>query len=74
MASRVAAGLVRAYRALISPALPPTCRFHPSCSAYALAAYQRYPFWTASWLTLRRLARCHPWHPGGFDPLPDPRK
>jgi putative membrane protein insertion efficiency factor len=65
-------GLVRLYRALVSPLLPPACRFYPSCSAYAETALRRHGAARGSWLTLRRLARCHPLHPGGIDPVPDP--
>ncbi|WP_373047608.1 membrane protein insertion efficiency factor YidD [Vulgatibacter sp.] len=61
---------IRAYRALISPLLPQACRFHPSCSAYALEALERHGAWSGSWLTLRRLCRCHPFHAGGLDPVP----
>jgi hypothetical protein len=62
--------LVRAYRRFVSPLLPPSCRFYPSCSAYALGALERHGAARGSWLTLRRLARCHPLHPGGIDPVP----
>jgi putative membrane protein insertion efficiency factor len=61
---------VKAYRLLLSPLLPPRCRFHPSCSAYALGALERHGALRGSWLTARRLARCHPFHPGGIDPVP----
>jgi putative membrane protein insertion efficiency factor len=64
------AALIRAYQRLISPALPASCRFHPSCSQYALEAVTRYGALKGSWLAARRLARCHPFHPGGFDPVP----
>jgi putative membrane protein insertion efficiency factor len=62
--------LVRAYRRLISPALPAACRFHPSCSAYAETALVRHGAARGTWLTARRLLRCHPFHPGGIDPVP----
>jgi uncharacterized protein len=62
--------LVHAYRWLISPLLGPNCRFYPSCSAYALEALERFGALRGSWLIVRRLGRCHPWHPGGFDPVP----
>jgi putative membrane protein insertion efficiency factor len=61
---------LRAYKVLISPALPPACRFTPTCSQYALEAIERYGALRGSWLALRRLARCHPFHPGGFDAVP----
>jgi uncharacterized protein len=61
---------VRFYRAWISPVLPPTCRFEPSCSAYAVDALTEHGALRGTWLTLRRLLRCGPWHPGGWDPVP----
>jgi putative membrane protein insertion efficiency factor len=63
-------GLVRAYQTLVSPLLPPSCRFYPSCSAYAVAALERHGAVKGSWLAARRVARCHPFHPGGLDPVP----
>lgn len=63
-------GLVRLYRALVSPLLPPSCRFHPSCSAYAAEALTRHGAARGSWLAARRLARCHPFCEGGIDPVP----
>lgn len=65
--------LIQVYRFGISPLLPRHCRFHPSCSSYALEAFERYPVWRAGLLSVRRIARCHPWHPGGYDPLPQDR-
>ena len=59
------------YRQFISPLLGPRCRFTPTCSAYGLEAIQRHGPWRGSWLTLRRLLRCHPWTPCGCDPVPD---
>ncbi len=58
------------YRLVLSPLLPPACRFYPTCSAYALEAFRSLGFWRGAWLTAARLARCHPWHPGGVDPVP----
>jgi putative membrane protein insertion efficiency factor len=63
-------GLIRAYQLGVSPFLAPRCRFYPSCSNYALEAIALHGAGKGSWLTLTRLLRCHPWHPGGFDPVP----
>jgi putative membrane protein insertion efficiency factor len=62
---------IRGYQRFLSPVLPPACRFHPTCSAYAAGAIERHGAVRGSWLALRRLARCHPWNPGGYDPVPD---
>jgi len=62
--------LLRCYRYAVSPMLGPHCRFHPSCSQYALEAVQRHGSARGSWLALRRLCRCNPWRRGGFDPVP----
>jgi hypothetical protein len=65
-----AAFLIRGYQRVVSPALPPSCRFSPSCSQYSLEAVQRYGVVRGGWMGLRRLLRCHPFHPGGYDPVP----
>ncbi|HEU4697748.1 MAG TPA: membrane protein insertion efficiency factor YidD [Gemmatimonadales bacterium] len=62
--------LVRGYQKFISPALPPSCRFYPSCSQYALEAVRKHGALRGGWLALRRLSRCHPFNPGGVDPVP----
>ena len=62
--------LVRAYRLLLSPWWGRQCRFTPSCSEVALEALERHGALRGSWLSLRRVSRCHPWHAGGFDPVP----
>lgn len=62
--------LVRGYQLFLSPLLPSSCRYYPSCSAYALTALRRFGPITGSWLTIRRLGRCHPWNPGGVDHVP----
>jgi len=66
----VAVALIRAYQLSISRLLPPACRFYPTCSNYALVAISRFGVLTGSWMALRRLARCHPLHPGGVDYVP----
>jgi putative membrane protein insertion efficiency factor len=63
--------IIRAYQYLLSPLMGPSCRFYPSCSCYAQEALERHGVIKGSWLALRRLLRCHPWHPGGVDPVPD---
>ncbi len=69
--ARVVALPVRAWR-LVSVHLPPRCRFHPSCSQYALDALALHGAARGSWLAVRRVGRCHPWHDGGLDPVPRP--
>jgi putative membrane protein insertion efficiency factor len=63
--------LIRIYQRAISRWLPPRCRFHPSCSCYGIEAIQRFGAVRGSWLTARRVLRCHPLNPGGIDPVPD---
>ncbi|HXR59676.1 MAG TPA: membrane protein insertion efficiency factor YidD [Burkholderiales bacterium] len=62
--------LVRLYRYALSPMLAPACRFHPSCSVYAEQALEEHGALRGGWLAARRVCRCGPWHPGGFDPVP----
>lgn len=62
--------LIKAYRYAISPLLGPSCRFFPTCSEYAAQAIEKYGAGRGGWLALKRIARCHPWHPGGYDPIP----
>lgn len=71
MLKYLALKLLRAYQLLVSPMLGQNCRFSPSCSNYSMQAIERFGFFKGSWLTLRRLLRCHPFHPGGHDPIPE---
>lgn len=71
--SRLLLALLAAYRRGLSPLLGPRCRFAPSCSAYAVEAVTGHGAGRGCWLTLRRLVRCHPFHPGGHDPVPPVR-
>jgi uncharacterized protein len=64
-------GAILFYQHVISPMTPPTCRYYPSCSQYALTAIRRFGPFKGTWLALRRLARCHPWTPGGVDHVPE---
>ncbi|HET6948545.1 MAG TPA: membrane protein insertion efficiency factor YidD [bacterium] len=68
--TRILLVLVRAYQRFVSPYTPPSCRFYPSCSAYAVDAIARYGAWRGGYLAVRRLLRCHPFHAGGYDPVP----
>ena len=68
--TRILVALVAAYRYTVSPMLGRHCRFHPSCSAYAQEALERHGVLRGGWLAARRVCRCGPWHPGGFDPVP----
>ncbi|MGH9342511.1 MAG: membrane protein insertion efficiency factor YidD [Terriglobia bacterium] len=63
--------LIRTYQVFISPALPSSCRFYPTCSEYAREAVEKWGVWRGSWLALRRLARCHPLGGHGIDPVPE---
>jgi len=68
--TRLLVALVRLYQRFVSPGLPAACRFHPSCSSYAAEALVRHGAARGSWLAVRRLSRCHPFHAGGIDPVP----
>lgn len=61
---------IRFYQIIISPLFPPSCRFQPTCSHYAIAAVERFGAWRGGWMSIKRILRCHPFHPGGYDPVP----
>lgn len=65
--------LIKFYRKFISPMTPPACRFHPTCSQYGLEAIETHGAMKGGYLTIKRILKCHPFHPGGFDPVP-PKK
>ncbi len=67
----IAMALIRLYQLTLSPILPPACRFTPTCSRYAYEALDRFGFFKGSWLAVKRIGRCHPFHPGGYDPVPE---
>ena len=62
--------LIRVYQVALSPLLGPNCRYYPTCSHYAIEAIENHGSLRGAWLTLKRVGRCHPWHEGGFDPVP----
>jgi uncharacterized protein len=68
--ARLLLGLIRLYQRALSPLLPPACRYQPSCSAYGYEAISRYGAFLGAWLTIKRIARCHPWGGHGYDPVP----
>jgi putative membrane protein insertion efficiency factor len=70
LGKRVVLRALRFYQRYISPAFPPSCRFTPSCSEYTYQAVEKYGVWRGIWLGGARLLRCHPFHPGGYDPVP----
>ena len=74
MLKSIALQLIKFYRRFLSPLKPPVCRFVPTCSEYGLIAIERHGFWKGSWYLLKRIAKCHPFHPGGFDPVPEKKK
>lgn len=66
---RVLISLIKIYQRFISPLFPPSCRFYPSCSQYAVLALEKYGFFKGSFLACKRILKCHPFHPGGYDPI-----
>lgn len=71
IARTTAIGIIQFYRAGISPYLPPHCRYTPTCSSYAMDAITRFGIVRGGWLAMKRIGRCHPWHDGGYDPVPE---
>jgi uncharacterized protein len=65
----IAIWVVRGYQRFLSPLLPPSCRFYPTCSQYAILALEKYGFFKGSFLAIKRILKCHPFHPGGYDPI-----
>jgi uncharacterized protein len=74
MLQKMMIGLIRFYQIAISPLKPPSCRFYPTCSHYGLEAVKRFGPFKGGWLALRRITKCHPFHPGGFDPVPEKKE
>ena len=70
LVARLGIGLIVLYQRLISPMLPASCRYRPTCSQYAITAMRRHGLLRGGWIALRRILRCHPFHPGGYDPVP----
>ncbi|MDU0353354.1 membrane protein insertion efficiency factor YidD [Paraglaciecola aquimarina] len=71
---KIPIGLIKFYQIFISPMLGPTCRFHPSCSYYSIEAITKHGFIKGSWLSIKRISKCHPLHSGGHDPVPEKKK
>jgi hypothetical protein len=63
--------IIKAYRIIISPFLPDACRFYPTCSAYSIEAIEKFGIFTGIWFSIKRILKCHPFHPGGYDPIPE---
>jgi uncharacterized protein len=72
-AVRVVVYVIQLYRHMVSPLRPPTCRFIPTCSQYAVDALTEYGLFRGGWMAVVRVAKCAPWHPGGWDPIPEPK-
>ncbi len=70
MVKRILMVLIRGYQRFISPGLPSSCRYYPSCSEYTYQAIEKYGALRGGWMGIKRISRCHPFHPGGYDPVP----
>jgi putative membrane protein insertion efficiency factor len=71
MLKKVFLSVIRFYQIVISPLKPPSCRFYPTCSHYGLEAVERFGAFKGGWLAIKRISKCHPFHPGGVDPVPE---
>lgn len=74
MFKKILISVIRFYQVVISPIKPPSCRFYPTCSHYGFEAVQRFGALKGGWLTLKRILKCHPFHPGGVDPVPEKKE
>lgn len=74
MLKRIFIWIIRFYQVVISPIKPPSCRFYPTCSHYGLEAVNRFGALKGGWLTVKRILKCHPFHPGGIDPVPEKKE
>ena len=74
MLKKIFLSIIRFYQVAISPLKPPTCRFYPTCSHYGLEAVERFGAVKSGWLAMKRILKCHPFHPGGFDPVPQKKQ
>ncbi|MGD6879781.1 membrane protein insertion efficiency factor YidD [Bacillus infantis] len=74
MLQKMMIGLIRFYQIAISPLKPPSCRFYPTCSHYGLEAVKRFGPFKGGWLAVRRITKCHPFNPGGLDPVPEKKE
>ncbi len=70
MVKKLLIGCIRGYKLFISPLFPPSCRYQPTCSTYAMQAIERFGVIQGGWMAIKRISRCHPFHPGGYDPVP----
>ena len=71
---KIPIGIIKIYQTVLSPMLGPTCRFHPSCSYYAIGAITEHGFIKGSWLSIKRILKCHPLNDGGYDPVPEKKQ